>query len=107
MRDIPAHSVSFSRLCRVCFLGFDFGVASEALSGSAESNQRPGPGCRTESVMKTVMVVDDVPANVDVVLGLLHESGYRVLVADSGFRGIEQLELELPDLILLDLMMPS
>jgi DNA-binding NarL/FixJ family response regulator len=57
--------------------------------------------------MKTVMVVDDVPANVDVVLGLLHESGYRVLVADSGFRGIEQLELELPDLILLDLMMPG
>ena len=57
--------------------------------------------------MKTVMVVDDVPANVDVVLGLLHESGCRVLVADSGFRGIEQLELELPDLILLDLMMPG
>jgi DNA-binding NarL/FixJ family response regulator len=57
--------------------------------------------------MKTVMVVDDIPANVDVVLGLLHESGYRVLVADSGFRGIEQLELELPDLILLDLMMPG
>jgi DNA-binding NarL/FixJ family response regulator len=57
--------------------------------------------------MKTVMVVDDVPANVDVVLGFLHESGCRVLVADSGFRGIEQLELELPDLILLDLMMPG
>jgi DNA-binding NarL/FixJ family response regulator len=57
--------------------------------------------------MKTVMVVDDVPANVDVVLGLLYESGYRVLVADSGLRGIEQLELEIPDLILLDLMMPG
>jgi DNA-binding NarL/FixJ family response regulator len=57
--------------------------------------------------MKTIMVVDDVPANVDVVLAFLHESGYRVLVADSGFRGIEQLELELPDLIILDLMMPG
>jgi CheY-like chemotaxis protein/DNA-binding CsgD family transcriptional regulator len=57
--------------------------------------------------MKTVMVVDDVPANVDVVLGFLYEAGYRVLVADSGFRGIEQLELEAPDLILLDLMMPG
>jgi DNA-binding NarL/FixJ family response regulator len=57
--------------------------------------------------MKTVMVVDDVPANVDVVLGFLYQSGYRVLVADSGYRGIEQLELELPDLILLDLMMPG
>jgi CheY-like chemotaxis protein/DNA-binding CsgD family transcriptional regulator len=57
--------------------------------------------------MKTVMVVDDVPANVDVVLGFLDEAGYRVLVADSGLRGIEQLELEAPDLILLDLMMPG
>jgi len=57
--------------------------------------------------MKTVMVVDDVPANVDVVLGFLYEAGYRVLVADSGLRGIEQLELEAPDLILLDLMMPG
>jgi DNA-binding NarL/FixJ family response regulator len=57
--------------------------------------------------MKTVMAVDDIPANVDVLLGLLHESGYRVLVADSGSRGIEQLKRELPDLILLDLMMPG
>ena len=57
--------------------------------------------------MKTVMAVDDIPANVDVLLGLLHESGYRVLVADSGCRGIEQLQRELPDLILLDLMMPG
>jgi DNA-binding NarL/FixJ family response regulator len=53
------------------------------------------------------MVVDDVPANVDVVLGFLSEAGYRVLVADSGMRGIEQLALEAPDLILLDLMMPG
>jgi DNA-binding NarL/FixJ family response regulator len=65
------------------------------------------PTFSDRNLMKTVMVVDDVPANVDVVLGLLHESGYRVLVADNGFRGIEQLELELPDLILLDLMMPG
>jgi CheY-like chemotaxis protein/DNA-binding CsgD family transcriptional regulator len=57
--------------------------------------------------MKTVMVVDDVPANVGVVLGFLNDAGFRVLVADSGTRGIEQLELELPDLILLDLMMPD
>ncbi len=57
--------------------------------------------------MKTVMAVDDIPANIDVLLSLLHESGYRVLVADSGCRGIEQLKRELPDLILLDLMMPG
>jgi CheY-like chemotaxis protein/DNA-binding CsgD family transcriptional regulator len=72
--------------------------------------QLPGNSIRAETtgiVMKTVMAVDDIPANVDVLLGLLHESGYRVLVADSGCRGIEQLKRELPDLILLDLMMPG
>ena len=38
--------------------------------------------------MKTVMVVDDVPANVDVVLGFLFQAGYRVLVAEkSGWSG--------------------
>jgi DNA-binding response OmpR family regulator/DNA-binding CsgD family transcriptional regulator len=57
--------------------------------------------------MKTVLVVDDVPANVDVVLSFLAEAGYRVLVSESGHRALEQLTLTLPDIILLDLMMPG
>src|SRR5580700_8213357 len=57
--------------------------------------------------MKTVLIVDDVPANVDVVLGFLNEAGYRVLVSDGGYRALEQLALTVPDIILLDLMMPG
>ena len=57
--------------------------------------------------MKTVLIVDDLPANVDVVLGFLVEAGYRVLVSDSGYRALEQLARTLPDIILLDLMMPG
>lgn len=57
--------------------------------------------------MKTVLVVDDVPANVDVVLAFLAEAGYRVLVSESGHRALQQLTLTLPDIILLDLMMPG
>ena len=56
---------------------------------------------------KTLLIVDDVPANVDVVLGFLSSAGYRVLVSDSGKRALEQLALALPDIILLDLMMPG
>ncbi|MBV9644265.1 MAG: hybrid sensor histidine kinase/response regulator, partial [Verrucomicrobia bacterium] len=41
--------------------------------------------------MKTVLIVDDVPANVDVILGFLTDAGYRVLVADGGYRALEQL----------------
>jgi DNA-binding response OmpR family regulator/DNA-binding CsgD family transcriptional regulator len=57
--------------------------------------------------MKTVLIVDDIPANVDVVLGFLAEAGYRVLVSDGGYRALEQLERTLPDIILLDLLMPG
>src|SRR6201981_1752068 len=56
---------------------------------------------------KTLLIVDDLPANVDVVLGFLSGAGYRVLVSDSGKRALEQLTLALPDIILLDLMMPE
>lgn len=57
--------------------------------------------------MKTVLVVDDLPANVDVVLNHLTMAGYRVLYAGSGERALKQLEVSVPDLILLDLRMPG
>ncbi len=57
--------------------------------------------------MKTLLIVDDVPGNVDVVLGFLAGAGYRVLVSDSGIRALEQLTRNIPDLILLDLVMPG
>jgi CheY-like chemotaxis protein len=57
--------------------------------------------------MKTVLIVDDFPANVDVVLGFLTEAGYRGIVSDRGYRALEQLGRALPDIILLDLMMPG
>jgi DNA-binding response OmpR family regulator/DNA-binding CsgD family transcriptional regulator len=57
--------------------------------------------------MKTVLIVDDLPANVDIVLGFLAEAGYRILVSDGGHRALEQLARSLPDIILLDLMMPG
>jgi CheY-like chemotaxis protein/DNA-binding CsgD family transcriptional regulator len=56
---------------------------------------------------KTLLIVDDLPSNVDVVLGFLSGAGYRVLVSDSGRRALEQLTLAVPDIILLDLMMPE
>src|ERR1700759_546753 len=57
--------------------------------------------------MKTVLVVDDLPANVDVVCNHLTLSGFRVLYAGNGERAIKQLKITVPDLILLDLLMPG
>ena len=57
--------------------------------------------------MSTVLVVDDVPANADVVLNHLTAAGFRVLYAGSGARALKQLEHSIPDLILLDIKMPG
>src|SRR5246127_4809562 len=57
--------------------------------------------------MHTVLVVDDVPANADVVLNHLTAAGFRVLYAGSGARALKQLEHSIPDLILLDIKMPG
>ena len=55
----------------------------------------------------TVLVVDDTPANLGVVLESLGTAGYRVLVAESGERALALLEKQQVDLVLLDVIMPG
>jgi signal transduction histidine kinase len=55
----------------------------------------------------TIMVVDDNPTNLRVLIDYLEESGYETMVAPSGERAIQQLEHAKPELILLDIMMPG
>ena len=55
----------------------------------------------------TVLVVDDIPANLALLLDALSQAGYRVLVAESGEGALAQVEHEVPDLILLDFMLPG
>jgi serine phosphatase RsbU (regulator of sigma subunit) len=56
---------------------------------------------------KTVLVVDDAPANVHLVNEILHDS-YRVRIATNGARGLELAKgTPGPDLILLDVVMPG
>ena len=55
----------------------------------------------------TILVVDDIPANLSVLLDLLTGAGFAVMVADSGERALLQVSHRRPDLILLDAMMPG
>jgi len=57
--------------------------------------------------ISTVLVVDDTPANLGVVLELLGDAGLRVLVAESGLRALEVMRQQPVDLVLLDVMMPG
>jgi DNA-binding response OmpR family regulator/DNA-binding CsgD family transcriptional regulator len=55
----------------------------------------------------SILVVDDVPANLGLLLDALGRSGYRVLVAESGESALDQLDHEVPGLILLDYLLPG
>jgi len=55
----------------------------------------------------TLLIVDDVPNNVNVLFSFLTKAGFRVLVAQDGKRALYTAEQVRPDLILLDVMMPG
>jgi len=54
-----------------------------------------------------ILIVDDVPANLDVLFGALEAEHYKVLVATDGATALAVAEREKPDLVLLDVLMPG
>ncbi|WP_332777357.1 response regulator transcription factor [Polaromonas sp.] len=54
-----------------------------------------------------VLIVDDVPDNLSVLHDALDESGCTVLVATSGEAALQRAAQALPDIVLLDAMMPG
>ena len=54
-----------------------------------------------------VLIVDDVPDNLSVLHDALDESGYTVLVATHGEAALARAAQALPDIVLLDAMMPG
>ena len=55
----------------------------------------------------TLLIVDDIPANISVLTNFLKSAGFKVLIAQNGKRAIQKAEYATPDLILLDVMMPE
>lgn len=53
-----------------------------------------------------ILIIDDTPANLDVISDALNDAGFEVAIANSGERAFKQMQFQLPDLILLDVMMP-
>lgn len=56
---------------------------------------------------KKILVVDDTPLNVKLLVDLLGFHNYEMAAASSGGEALEQVAKELPDLILLDVVMPG
>jgi DNA-binding response OmpR family regulator len=61
---------------------------------------------RQQGVARRVLVVDDDPDILDALSEILEVEGYDVQRARNGREALQRLEQEMPDLVLLDLMMP-
>jgi two-component system, sensor histidine kinase and response regulator len=61
----------------------------------------------TMTAPQKVLIVDDIPQNLEMLFEFLSRQGYQVLAAENGERALEIARDELPDLILLDVMMPG
>lgn len=57
--------------------------------------------------MPTVLVVEDHPANMKLVVLLLEKAGYAVLQADDAERGLALAREHRPDLVLMDIQLPG
>src|SRR5688572_10329470 len=56
--------------------------------------------------MGTVLVVDDLAANVQLLESLLAPDGHAVRTAGNGAEALRMIRAEHPDLVLMDVMMP-
>jgi len=56
---------------------------------------------------KTILVVDDEPRIIEAVSMNLELEGYQVSGASNGYEALKKLTKELPDLVILDVMMPE
>src|SRR6185312_5174039 len=54
-----------------------------------------------------ILIIDDVPANLGLMVDLFESEGHQVSVARNGAVGLQIAETEQPALILLDVMMPG
>jgi two-component system alkaline phosphatase synthesis response regulator PhoP len=57
--------------------------------------------------MRTILIVDDEPEIIRVARAYLEQAGYRVLAAANGQSAIALFEREHPDLVILDLNLPT
>ncbi|MCK5318792.1 MAG: response regulator [Anaerolineales bacterium] len=56
---------------------------------------------------KRVVCIEDEPEMIDLVRLILGRKGFNVIGANGGIEGLETVQRERPDLVLLDLMMPD
>jgi two-component system response regulator VicR len=60
-----------------------------------------------DKTTKRILCIEDEPEMIDLIRLILGRRGFQVSGANGGMAGIKAVRSELPDLVLLDLMMPD
>jgi two-component system sensor histidine kinase/response regulator len=66
----------------------------------------PVPALNPEMGSAWILVVDDQPANIQIIGAVLGKLGCEIIPAADGATALKRVALRMPDLILLDLLMP-
>ncbi len=61
----------------------------------------------TPEKKETILLVDDIPANLEILIRVFQRAGYKVRAVTSGPLGIRAAEHDPPDIVLLDVTMPE
>ena len=57
--------------------------------------------------MATVLIVDDSPTETHKLTSILEKNGYSVITASNGEAGVAEAKQSLPDVVLMDIVMPG
>ena len=88
-------------------LGFSLGASDYLVKPIEKDTILAALERSTGAPTNRVLVVDDEPAAVDLISQLLEDEGYQIRGVYSGEEALSALEAEIPDIILLDLLMPE
>lgn len=67
----------------------------------------PLPEYIKENQQKAILVVDDEPRIAEAICMNLEVEGFQVSIASNGYEALEKVTREMPDLVILDVMMPE
>lgn len=85
---------------------FGFELLAPLVNGEIAAPTSPLDIIGYHGPRRTILIVDDIAANREMLKDLLGDLGFRVCLASNGLEGLEQAQQQRPDAILMDIVMP-
>uniref|UniRef100_UPI00349FD8A9 ATP-binding response regulator n=1 Tax=Arcobacter sp. s6 TaxID=3230363 RepID=UPI00349FD8A9 len=83
-------------------IDYECGNENEIIKGN---NSKELIGIEYQNLEKSILVVDDIKENRDLVLQILSQYGFKIYEASSGYEAIDILKIEKIDFIFMDILM--